>query len=76
MALFWSKKEVENVDPTLKEELRSLKARITRLESEILDLMTAQEIIRNKILRKIQSKKDPEEETSKDIYNGVLIKSL
>lgn len=44
------------------------------MEAELLDLATAQDIIRDKVLRKIQVKKAPEEtEPSKDIYKGVLI---
>lgn len=37
-------------------------ARITRLEADVLDLATSIEIIRNKVLRKIQTK--PEEESA------------
>lgn len=69
--LFWKKKAVESVEPTLKEEVRQLKAKITRLDSEVLDLITAQEILRNKVLRKIQAKKDTESEQNNIDWGGI-----
>ena len=60
---------------TCLDRVSAVEKRLSRLEAEILDVATAQDIIRNKVLRKIQSRKAPEEEEeSKDIYNGVLIK--
>ena len=71
--MFW-KKRSENVDLTLKEEIDKLKTRLTKVEAEILDVATAQDVIRNKVLRKIQSKKPAEdEEETQNIYNKVLI---
>ena len=80
--MFWNKtspepapKQVENVSQTCLDRVSAVEKRLSRLEAEILDVATAQDIIRNKVLRKIQSRKVPEEEQeSKDIYNGVLIK--
>lgn len=69
--IFWNRKRIENEDLTTKEELRLMKARVTRVESEILDCMTAIEIIRNKVLRKIQSKKQPEEEENGEEWAGI-----
>lgn len=68
-------KTPEKVDETLSERVGRLEKRITRLEAEQLDLATAQDIIRDKVLRKIQVKKapEPESEPAKDIYKGVLI---
>ncbi len=66
--MFFSKK---NVEETSNERLSKLEKRLTRLEAEILDVATAQDIIRNKVLRKIQFKK--EEEEPQDLYNRVLI---
>jgi len=66
---FWNKKPTENVDITLKEEIRLLKSRLTRVEAEILDIGTAQDIIRNKVLRKIQYKKPG---VSEEIDNSML----
>lgn len=60
---------------TCLDRVSAVEKRLTRLEAEILDVATSQDIIRNKVLRKIQSRKVPEEEEeSKDIYNGVLVK--
>lgn len=74
--MFWIKKKlIENVPDTLLERVSKLEKRLTRVEAEILDVATAQDIIRNKVLRKIQSKKsEVDEEETKDLYNGVLIK--
>ena len=52
----------------LSDEVRKINARLSRLDAEILDLATSQDIIRNKVLRKIQNKK--EEETS-ETWNGL-----
>ena len=52
----------------LSDEIRKINARLSRLDAEILDLATSQDIIRNKVLRKIQNKK--EEETS-ETWNGL-----
>ena len=70
---FFTKKQPENVDLALKDEILQLKTRLTRVEAEILDVATAQNIIRDKVLRKIQTKKQPEEEETQNIYNKVLI---
>ena len=73
--LFWNKKQPERPEETSKEALRRLEIRLTRVEAEILEVATAQDIIRNKVLRKIQHKKeDEEEDNAKDLYNSVLIK--
>lgn len=55
------KKEKE--PETSLERISRLEKRLTRLEAEILDLATSQDIIRNKVLRKIQSKKEEEKES-------------
>lgn len=69
--MFWNKK---NVEETSNERLSKLEKRLTRLEAEILDVATAQDIIRNKVLRKIQTKKeDKEEEETESLYSKVLI---
>lgn len=71
MSWFKHEKREENDDLSQKDEIIKLKARINRIESELLDVMTAQEIIRNKVLRKIQSKKQPEEEENGDSWAGI-----
>ena len=59
----------------LEEEQRRIKIRLTKIEAEILDVATAQDIIRNKVLRKIQVKKDPEEEEKPEGWNGIPLTS-
>lgn len=57
--MWFFRKKVD--DETLKERVIRLEKRLTRLEAEQLDLATAQDIIRDKVLRKIQFKKQEEE---------------
>jgi hypothetical protein len=72
---FLNKKQDKTLNPSQYDELFSLKSRVIRIEAEILDIMTAQNIIRNKVLKKIQFKKgDEEEEKPQDLYNGVLLR--
>lgn len=70
--VFWKKEKVEE---TSSERLSKLEKRLTRIEAELLDLAVAQDTIRNKVLRKIQFKKEKEEEEDKpqDLYSKVLI---
>lgn len=71
MGLFTKK----NVEPTNEERIRKMEHRLNLLEAEILDLATAQNIIRNKVLKKIQFKnpKEDDEDSSKDLYKGMLL---
>jgi hypothetical protein len=75
---FFKKKEPENVPETFGERLSRVEKRLTRMEAEILDVATAQDIIRDKVLRKIQVQKpkpEPQEsEEKEDLYKNVLIK--
>jgi len=71
MNWFFNKKETEKEDLTLLQRVSKLETRLTRVEAEILDVATAQDIIRNKVLRKIQTKKSPEEEENKDEWGGI-----
>jgi len=71
-------KRKQNVETTFKDDItiledsiKKMQTRLTRLEAEILDVATAQDIIRNKVLRKIQFKKPSEEEESKDEWGGI-----
>lgn len=71
---FWHKKGTDIEDMTTKERLKRIEVRLNMLEADTLGLATAQETIRNKVLRKIQHKKEPkDEEKPKDIYSGGLI---
>jgi len=71
MGLFWTNKRSENVDPTYQEQLKRMQVRITKLEAETLELMTALDIIRNKVLRKIQFKKEDKEEEETNTWSGI-----
>ena len=73
--MFWIKqKKEENVPKTYESRLNSIESRILKVESEILAVTIDQKIIRDKVLRKIQFKREEEEETDKiDPYRGVLI---
>ena len=68
------KKPSEKVDLTLEMRVSKLETRLSLYEAEILDLATAQNIIRNKVLKKIQFKNPKEDEDKpKDLYSGMLI---
>lgn len=70
MFQFLKKKPTENVPETFQK-------RITKLESDVLDLYMSQNALRDKVLRKIQSKREQEEEEkekkAKDLYTGVFL---
>ncbi len=68
---FWNSKKEENVEATCNDRIKRLESKVMRQEAEILDLITAQDILRNKVLRKIQSKRQPEEEEEDDNYKGL-----
>ena len=69
--MFWfQRKEVEK--PLDNVDLRKLNAKVIRLEAEITDLAMAQDIIRNKVLRKIQSKRIVEEEDNELTQDGFM----
>lgn len=59
---FTHKKSEVLVEPTFAERLDRLTTRQSKLEAEFMDLLTAHDILRNKVLRKIQHKKEMEEE--------------
>lgn len=59
---FMNKKAPEVVEPTFQERLKRLETKVMRQETEILDLIGSYDILKNKILKKIQSTKKPEEE--------------
>ncbi len=71
--MLWFKTE-KNVEMTSNERLKKLEHRLTLLEAEILDIATAQNIIRNKVLKKIQFKNPKDDDKDpKDLYNGILL---
>jgi len=73
MLSFFTKKPVDNVKDTLEsKEYTKLMARITKLEAELLEVITAQAIIRDKVLRKIQFKrKEDNEEGEENVWGGI-----
>lgn len=74
--MFWNKPQ--NVDKTLQKRIEELENRTTKLESDFLAVLLDQKVLRDKVLRKIQFKREPEteqeEEKPKDLYNGMLIR--
>jgi len=50
----------------LSDEIRKLNARMSKFEAEMLELAVAQDVLRNKVLRKIQFKRSTEEEDSQN----------
>ncbi len=64
--MFWRKKEDKEFNIDLDAEVSALKTRLTRIETEVLDIAQSQQLIRDKIMRKIRLKSvndDEEEET-------------
>lgn len=60
--MFWNKWRKDDYEPDQSEEIAGIKARITRMETEILDIMQSQQLIRDKIMRKIRLKTQETEE--------------
>jgi len=72
MFSIFKRKEIE--EPTLRERMLKLESRVALFEASLIDLATAQDIIRNKVLRKIQApKQEKEESTTSDPYKGMFI---
>jgi len=75
--MFWQKwkKEQEVLPESVFDRLDKLEKKMLRLNSEMLDVMTSVQILRDKVLKKIKFKKEEEEEEKpKDLYNGMLLK--
>lgn len=71
--MLWFTKK--NEDLSLNQRIKKLESRLQVVEAEILDVATAQNIIRNKVLKKIQFKNPKnDEEEEQDPYNSVLLK--
>lgn len=63
----------QKVDFTESERLHKLEVRMNLYEAEIMDLQVAQNILKDKILKKIQIRKEETKENPKDLYGGMLI---
>ena len=78
--MFWQKwkdsSKDEDLPESVSERLDRLEKKMTRLSAEMLDVMTSVQILRDKVLKKIKFKRGDEkdEDESKDLYNGMLIK--
>jgi chaperonin cofactor prefoldin len=68
--VFWNKKEQEKIEPTLIERVAKLEGKLQTVESQIVELFTSYDILRNKVLRKIQTRKEPEEEENATGWGG------
>lgn len=64
----WPWKKEENVDMTILQRIKKLEIRCTSLEADTLALATAQDIIRNKVLKKIQKPRVEENEEENEVY--------
>ena len=73
--LFFNK--VKNEDETLRERIIKIEKRLVMAENDIISQGMGIDSLRNSVLRKIQTRKDKEEaeEDTKDLYNGMLIKT-
>jgi hypothetical protein len=62
--MFWQKwkKEQEVLPESVFDRLDKLEKKMLRLNSEMLDVMTSVQILRDKVLKKIKFKKEEEEE--------------
>ncbi len=70
--LFFNK--VKSEDKTLMQRVLNLEKKLTMAENDIINQGMAIDGLRNNVLRKIQTRKDKEEEEKpKDLYNGMLI---
>ncbi len=74
--MFWIKKTPkENVPETFEKRLSKLESEVKSHSSDIFSLFMDQKMLRDKVLRKIQFKREEEqEEKPKDLYNGMLLK--
>jgi len=54
-------------------DIKRIKVHQDRIESEMMDLIASQEIIRNKMLRKFQIKKEEKSDEPKDLYSSMLL---
>lgn len=72
MLLFTKKKEPEKVLPTFEERLVLLETELRKLKSETLALNMDMDTMRNKVLRKIQTKKQLETE-DEDVWGGIPV---
>lgn len=69
----WFKRQ-ENISATLIERVSKQETEISLLKSSVVALEMDMKTMRDKVLRKIQGKKDVEdEEKPKDRYSGMLI---
>jgi hypothetical protein len=62
----WFKRKV-NVEQSYIDRLTIVESKITRLSAEILDLNVSLDLVRDKVLRKIQKKREEEPEETKPI---------
>ena len=73
--MFWNKEKKIEKEVLESAEYRKLSVRITQLEADILGLATAQDVIRNKVLKKIRIKEQDSEdlEEKSDVWAGIPV---
>lgn len=70
--MLWFTKKDKDVEQTLRIRVSELETQCFQLERKIIELQVDQKFLRDKVLRKIQFKKE-ESDTPQDIYKGMLI---
>lgn len=75
--MFWQKwkNEPEALQEGVFQRLDKLESSVRALKIEVLDLLQAQEALRERIYKRLKPLKEYEkEEEKKDLYNGMLLK--
>ena len=74
--MLFSKRSGKETSPStlltsFSERLDKVEQTLAQLKNENLDLYTTIDTLRNKVLRKIQSRRDSKEEDDTSLYNGL-----
>lgn len=73
MLWFNNKTKPENVPKTYEERLSLLEVELRKVKSENLSLAIDIDTMRNKVLRKIQFKKQAETSEDEDVWGGIPV---
>lgn len=64
---FFSKKPEINVAKTYNLEMQEIRDRVSKLERDIMDTLMMQKELRDKVLRKIQSRSEPNDANNVEV---------